>query len=140
MRVLITTSGSHGDIHPFVAIGRALLARGHVARLMVNGYYRDLVEEAGLEFAPVGAPYDLRELKEVRDVMHRYRGARVVMDRWMVPYSADLLREMGPEIDRFKPDIVVYHHIAMLAPDVTSASAGKVTHSLAQLPAERSCS
>jgi hypothetical protein len=125
MRVLITTSGSHGDAHPFVAIGRALRERGHVARLMVNGYYRDLVEEAGLEFAPIGEPYELRELKEVRDVMHRYRGAGIVMDRWMVPYSADLLRELGPEIDRFRPDIVVYHHIAMLAPEVCRAKGVK---------------
>ncbi len=118
MRVLITTAGSHGDINPFVAIGRALRERGHAALMLVNPYYRDLVEEAGVEFAPIGETLDLRDLKNHPDVMHRYRGGRTVLDKWLIPYSGELLDELGPLIDRFRPDIVVHHHIAMLAPHV----------------------
>jgi UDP:flavonoid glycosyltransferase YjiC (YdhE family) len=52
-RVLLATFGSLGDLHPYIAVGRALQARGHVARIATCSDYRAAVEAAGLEFAPV---------------------------------------------------------------------------------------
>ena len=54
MRVLLPTVGSAGDIHPFLAIGIAMQARGHQVEIMSNPLFADLVRQTGLDFFPVG--------------------------------------------------------------------------------------
>ena len=36
MKVLLPTLGSAGDVHPFLAIGQTLRARGHVVEIITN--------------------------------------------------------------------------------------------------------
>ena len=50
-RIVLATFGSLGDLHPYVAIGRELLARGHQAVIASFDGYREAVEREGLEFA-----------------------------------------------------------------------------------------
>ena len=50
MRVLIACFGSHGDVHPFIAIGKELLKRGHEPILLTSGYFRNIAEREGLGF------------------------------------------------------------------------------------------
>src|SRR5215469_13480313 len=52
-RILLATLGSLGDLHPYIAVGKALLARGQRVRLATSIDYRTRVEAAGLEFAPL---------------------------------------------------------------------------------------
>ena len=60
MKVLLPTLGSAGDVHPFLAIGQTLQARGHVVEIITNPVFRPMVAAAGLAFHPVGtaAQYD----------------------------------------------------------------------------------
>ncbi len=51
--ILLATLGSLGDLHPYIAVGRALLARGQQVRVATSIDYRARVEAAGLEFAPL---------------------------------------------------------------------------------------
>jgi UDP:flavonoid glycosyltransferase YjiC (YdhE family) len=37
LHVLLPTMGSAGDVHPFIALGAALQARGHRATILTNG-------------------------------------------------------------------------------------------------------
>lgn len=109
-RFLITTVGSHGDIHPFIAIGRELASRGHRVRMLVNPYYESLVLDAGLEFEPLGERFDLRELQQT-DIMHPTRGTRVVTEMLIfnvVPATLDSFERIMAD---FKPDVVLHHHI-----------------------------
>lgn len=54
MKILLPTLGSAGDIHPFLAIGRAAQARGHDVEVMTNPIFSNLVNQAGLRFHAVG--------------------------------------------------------------------------------------
>ena len=54
MKFLISAAGSHGDVLPFIAIGREMAARGHEVALFTNPYFRDEVTAAGLRLVPVG--------------------------------------------------------------------------------------
>ena len=54
-RILIATLGSLGDLHPYIAVGKALTARGQRVRIATSLEYRARIEAAGLEFAPPGA-------------------------------------------------------------------------------------
>lgn len=52
-RILLTTTGSLGDLHPFIAIGLGLRARGHAVTLATSNFYKSKVEQTGLTFAPM---------------------------------------------------------------------------------------
>ncbi len=39
MRVLIAAGGSHGDILPFIALGREFQRNGHEVRFYAHGYF-----------------------------------------------------------------------------------------------------
>jgi UDP:flavonoid glycosyltransferase YjiC (YdhE family) len=52
-RIVLTTFGSLGDFHPYVAIALGLKARGHEAVLATGECYRAKVEALGLGFRAV---------------------------------------------------------------------------------------
>ena len=49
-RILFSTMGSLGDLHPYLAVAKGLLERGHSAVIATNGEHRQSVENAGVEF------------------------------------------------------------------------------------------
>lgn len=49
MNFLLTCYGSGGEVHPYVALGLALRARGHRVVVATCDHYQGLVREAGLE-------------------------------------------------------------------------------------------
>ena len=88
MRVLIQAVGSAGDVHPFVALGRALRARGHDVRLVTNGAFRAAVEAAGLGFVELGTAEEYRQLIGNPDLWHPRRGPQVVFRDGLLPRLA----------------------------------------------------
>jgi UDP:flavonoid glycosyltransferase YjiC (YdhE family) len=66
-RILMTTTGSLGDLHPFIAIGLELRSRGHEVTLATSNFYKSKVEQTGLRFAPMGPHLGL----EISEVMNR---------------------------------------------------------------------
>ena len=46
-RIVLTTFGSFGDIHPYIAIGLELKARGHQAIIATSPAYREKIEATG---------------------------------------------------------------------------------------------
>jgi UDP:flavonoid glycosyltransferase YjiC (YdhE family) len=75
VKVLLTPFGSHGDVHPFLALGTELVRRGHEVQVITNGHFRGLVEQAGLGFAEAGTAEYYREVIDNPDVWHPRRGA-----------------------------------------------------------------
>jgi sterol 3beta-glucosyltransferase len=53
MRVTILALGSHGDVQPFVPLGRALQGRGHRVRVATFAAFAPMLADAGLEFFPL---------------------------------------------------------------------------------------
>ncbi len=54
MHVLFTIDGTAGDVHPFMGIGQALVARGHRVSLCANEVYQSLAVRYGFDFTPSG--------------------------------------------------------------------------------------
>src|SRR5688572_2815376 len=52
-RIVISTFGSFGDVHPYVAIALELKARGHRPLIATSEVYREKMETAGIDFHPV---------------------------------------------------------------------------------------
>jgi rhamnosyltransferase subunit B len=49
-RVILTTFGSLGDLHPLIAIGQELRLRGHTVWFCASASYRPRIESLGFEF------------------------------------------------------------------------------------------
>src|SRR5215831_2150761 len=49
-RIVLTTFGSLGDLHPYIAVALGLKARGHEAVIATSGAYRQKVETLGIGF------------------------------------------------------------------------------------------
>jgi sterol 3beta-glucosyltransferase len=58
MKFTIFTSGTRGDVHPFLPLAKALLRSGHAVRLSANSEFRSLIERAGIPFTPVELDYN----------------------------------------------------------------------------------
>ena len=78
--VVLCAVGSSGDVHPFVGLGRALRRRGHRVTLVTAGYFRGLVEGAGLEFVDPLPDRDFRETIRNPRIWHPLRGPRTIID------------------------------------------------------------
>ena len=66
---LLTTFGSLGDLHPYIAVGIGLRDRGHTVTIATSEIYRPKVEGEGLEFRPVRP--DMSFARDRSDVMRR---------------------------------------------------------------------
>ena len=61
MSIVVMVVGSRGDIQPFIPIGRRLAER-HRVRIATHREFRPMVEQAGLEFYPLGGnPHEMME-------------------------------------------------------------------------------
>src|SRR5258708_38354748 len=54
MRIGIITTGSQGDVQPYIALGTAFKRAGYEGRLLTHGAFAGAVHEEGLEFADLG--------------------------------------------------------------------------------------
>src|SRR5579862_1827786 len=88
MRVLITTFGSYGDLHPYLAIGAELKRRGHAVTIASSAVYRAKVEREGLGFCAVRPDVQLENREMLAYVMDARRGSERV-----VRYLAESVRE-----------------------------------------------
>ena len=73
-RILVTTQGSLGDVHPFFAIALELKARGHDVTLAANPDYAAKVEALGIPFAAV--PPSVPDPERDADLVARVRDER----------------------------------------------------------------
>jgi rhamnosyltransferase subunit B len=85
-RIVLTAVGSLGDLHPYLAIGLGLKARGHDAIVATSECYRQRVLALGLGFRPlrpdseaVGNPDVMRRFMDLR------RGTERVLRDWILP-------------------------------------------------------
>jgi UDP:flavonoid glycosyltransferase YjiC (YdhE family) len=67
-RIVVTTAGTLGDFVPFLALARALRARGHSIIMAINPAMTHLAAEAGLGAAPCGPPSGPEETRRQADI------------------------------------------------------------------------
>ena len=100
--VVLTTWGSFGDLHPYLALAKGLQARGVRASIVTCSFYREKVERAGIGFYPMRP--DLPPLEEVpalaKRLMDGQRGTRAILRELLMPS----LQDMYTDIDRAAQD------------------------------------
>lgn len=58
MRFAVVTLGSAGDLHPFLAVARALAERGHEVHLLTQSPYEATVQAEGVRFEAIASARD----------------------------------------------------------------------------------
>lgn len=63
LRVVCLTIGSRGDVQPYIALCKGLIAQGHRPKIVTHAEFGDWVQSHGIDFAPVGGnPADLMRI------------------------------------------------------------------------------
>ncbi|TQN28724.1 sterol 3beta-glucosyltransferase [Haloactinospora alba] len=127
MRVLLLTHGTRGDVQPFVALAKGLLAAGHEPRLGAPAALGPFVERCGVRFMPLDDgpnrmlddPERLEPLLDSKSGHSRVRQTVMMlrMMREVRPAMARVLTDMASAAEG-GADLVVHqagipgHHIA----------------------------
>jgi rhamnosyltransferase subunit B len=114
LRTLLFTAGSHGDVHPFIAIGREVQRRGGEAMLLSGREYQPIANSQRLRFLACGDGDSAKEtIRRRPDSMHALRGPMVVLREVLAPALPDMLESLRNAIAEFKPDIVLAHQLCI---------------------------
>src|SRR5580692_235998 len=78
-RIIISTIGSIGDLHPYLAIARELHKRGHEAVIASSPAYERYVTSFGIEFAAIRPDIDYNDQALARIAMDLRNGTEHVV-------------------------------------------------------------
>lgn len=102
MKFAVVTLGSAGDLHPFLAIARALVERGHEVHVLTQAPYESEVRAEGAGFVPVATQEDHERTLRHPLLWHPLHGFGVLWRHLAVPaigptvHAIDWLSASGP--------------------------------------------
>ncbi|MBD0327015.1 MAG: glycosyltransferase [Pyrinomonadaceae bacterium] len=121
--IVLTTFGSFGDIHPYMAVALELKARGHRAVIATSDYYREKIDAAGIEFHAMRP--DLPPLEEapelIAKIMDVRTGAEFMFKELLTPQAHEAyedLREATRHAD------LLLTHVATLTGPIVAQKTG----------------
>jgi rhamnosyltransferase subunit B len=98
LNVMLPTLGSSGDVHPFIALGRAMQQRGHRVTVLTNPLFQALIESQGLEFLALGKLEAAQVAIGNPDVWHLRKGFAIIASV-IVPAIAETYRYIEQRAD-----------------------------------------
>jgi len=99
LNVLLVALGSAGDVHPFIALGRALKSRGHRATLVSIGVFEQTAQDAGLHFIEVLDPEQYEAVSNNPDVWDPVKGIKLIIEKFYVPAMPEVYRIIEENAD-----------------------------------------
>ena len=119
-RIVISTFGSFGDIHPYVSIALELKARGHTPVIATSEIYREKMDAIGIEFRPVrpdmpsyDQPDKVAEL--IEGAMDAREGGERVLDM-ILPHLRDAYEDLNAGVE--SADLLLTHPLPFVGPMV----------------------
>ncbi|KAJ3372571.1 Sterol 3-beta-glucosyltransferase [Kappamyces sp. JEL0680] len=105
LHITCLTIGTRGDVQPYIALCKVLMADGHTCRIATHEEFQEWVESFGIEFRPVkGNPAELMQLcvdygmftvAFIREALKKFRGwiTELLESCWSAAQGTDLLIE-----------------------------------------------
>ncbi|HUS09362.1 MAG TPA: glycosyltransferase [Pyrinomonadaceae bacterium] len=116
-RIVLTTFGSYGDIHPYMAIATELRSRGHNPVIATSELYREKMQTAGLDFIPVRPhipPPQEQDAAMMEKVMDPRSGSGFLLNEMLFPFVRDGYEDLLRAIDG--ADLLLTHPISLAGP------------------------
>jgi UDP:flavonoid glycosyltransferase YjiC (YdhE family) len=117
MRIVLSTFGSFGDLHPYMAIGLELRARGHHVVIATMELYREKIESVGLTIAPVRpklSPPREQDQELLDQILHPRKGPQYLMEQVIFPAVRDSYADLLEAV--VGADLLVTHPAAPAGP------------------------
>ncbi|HEY0098567.1 MAG TPA: nucleotide disphospho-sugar-binding domain-containing protein [Pyrinomonadaceae bacterium] len=115
-RIVFSTFGSFGDVHPYVAVALELKARGHHPVIATSEIYREKAEALGIEHHPVrpvvpsyDEPDEIAPL--IEKVMDARTGTEEVLNTFLLPHLRDIYDDLSAAVRG--ADLLVTHPLSM---------------------------
>ncbi len=112
-RVLFATFGSLGDLHPYLALAKELVRRGHEARIATTDRFEQAVRAHGIEFVAMhpletqlGAPEP-----HIERVFDPKKGTEYLIRRLVMPYVRQAYNDLAAAAQ--EADVLVTHPLAV---------------------------
>jgi len=118
-KIVISTTGSFGDLHPYIAIALELKRRGHRPVIATSEVYREKTDALGLELHPVPPDvpsYDQPEevARMVSELTDRKKGSERVFHQLINPHLRGMYDALA-EATR-GADLLVTHVLSLAGP------------------------
>lgn len=119
-RILLTTFGSLGDLHPYLALARGLQAHGALPVIGTSAFYREMVESRGLAFTPIRpdmpAPEEMQRLAV--DLMDARKGTATVVRDMTMPWVRESYTDTL--VAATNADLLISHLLTFATPLVAT--------------------
>jgi len=124
-KIVLSTFGSFGDIHPYIAVALELKARGHSPVIATSEVYREKMDALGLELHPVrpdvpsyDEPEELSRL--VAELMEARGGTEKVIEI-LTPNLRDVYEDLDAAVA--DADLLLTHPLPLVGPMVAQKRA-----------------
>ena len=93
-RILLTTIGSLGDLHPIIALGLELQRRGHHITIATTELYRQKITSTGFAFHPMRPDINHDNPEFMRKIMDLKTGPEFLFRNLMLPSIRDMYHDL----------------------------------------------
>jgi UDP:flavonoid glycosyltransferase YjiC (YdhE family) len=93
-KIVLSTMGSLGDLHPMIALGLELRARGH--SVVINSWegYAEKIGLLGFEFARLRPTIDPEDREFIKKAMDGREGSATVIREMVLPYLDKMYEDL----------------------------------------------
>src|SRR5262245_37121884 len=95
--IVLTTFGSYGDLHPYLAIALGLKTRGYSPIIATSSFYREKVDRAGIQFRAIRPNLEeiVNDPEVMRRVNHLRTGTEYVVRRIFMPHLLETYEDLS---------------------------------------------
>jgi len=129
-RVVFTTWGSFGDLHPFMALALELQKRGHISVIATSPLYEEKIKAEGIGFQPVRPDLPSPDSEASADVIRRVSNTRwgpsYLFRKLLVPHLRETYVDtLAAVTAEGGADLLVSHQVPLTAPLVAEKTGVK---------------
>ena len=116
-RIILTTFGSYGDIHPYMALAMEFHRRGHRPVIATSELYREKMQASGFEFVPLRPnipPPNEQDEEMMEKIMEPRTGSKYLLDEMLIPALRDGYEDLFEAVQG--ADLLFTHPISFAGP------------------------
>ncbi len=113
-RIVITTFGSFGDLHPYLALSLELQRRGHTVTIATCEYYRQKILAEGIGFAPVRPDLPPEDSQLAQYFMDAQQGTQRLLQEFIFPVLRQSYEDLLAIVQ--SADLLITHPVTYAGP------------------------
>lgn len=120
MKIVLSTFGSLGDLHPMIALGLELKSRGFAVTIAAMEFYREKIETTGLGYSPMRPHFDTDNRALAREMMDAKKGPEIMIREIIFPQLFEMFEDLMEAVK--DADLLVTGEVVYAAKSVAEKS------------------